>query len=83
LVMVPPTILAITYPRGFIGALEATGAYGDTVLNGLIPLAMFFVGRYWYKYPSGLVILRGRVSLFLLSTFALGVLILQIARNVS
>jgi tyrosine-specific transport protein len=83
LVMVPPTILAITYPRGFIGALEATGAYGDTILNGLIPLSMFFVGRYWYKYPSGLLILRSKVSLGLLSLFAFSVLILQIIRNVS
>lgn len=46
LVMIPPLILAITYPRGFIGALEVTGTYGDTILNGLIPISMFFVGRY-------------------------------------
>ena len=27
----------------FISAIEATGAYGDTILNGIIPILMFWI----------------------------------------
>jgi len=41
LVLIIPMIIA-NYNRDlFISAIEATGAYGDTILNGIIPILMF------------------------------------------
>lgn len=56
IVMVPTYIIAVKYERIFLIALYATGGYGDTILNGLIPVAMVWVGRYrlGYKSESGL-----------------------------
>jgi len=47
LLLVVPTLICATYfERIFLVALETTGGFGDTVLNGLIPVAMVWMGRY-------------------------------------
>lgn len=78
LVVLPPLLLASTYPQGFISALESTGAYGDTILNGIIPVLMFWVGYRLMKQRSTSRILGSAPVLILLLAFALGVIIYEI-----
>lgn len=44
LVLLPSLFFAITYERAFIEALDATGGFGDAILNGLLPLFMMVFG---------------------------------------
>ena len=53
-VIAPSLFFAMLYPRAFLFALEIGGGYGDTLLNGIIPIAMIWVGRYVRKYKSAL-----------------------------
>jgi len=77
LVMTPPYIFSLSYPRGFVGALETTGGFGDTILNGLIPILMFWIGCYSLKKSSKSILLKNRFFLSALITFALMVIALE------
>ena len=44
LVLVPSLFFAISYERIFLIALDISGGFGDTILNGIIPLAMLWIG---------------------------------------
>ena len=77
LVMLPPYIFALSYPRGFVAALETTGAFGDTILNGIIPILMFWIGCYRLNKSTQSNILKNRVVLGLLIAFSLIVIGLE------
>ena len=49
LIIVPSLFFAISYERIFILALDASGGFGDTILNGMIPIVMVWIGRYYLK----------------------------------
>jgi tyrosine-specific transport protein len=78
LVISVPLILASTYPQGFISALESTGAYGDTILNAMIPVSMFFVGYYIQRKSSSARFLKRKAVLAVLFSFALAVIVYEI-----
>lgn len=78
LVMVPPFLVAASYPQTFITALESTGAYGDTILNGLIPILMFYMGIKLQKRHSQSRFLQNPALLIALSAFALLVIGLEL-----
>jgi tyrosine-specific transport protein len=46
LVFFPPFVLVSIYPAAFDKALGIAGGIGEAILNGLIPIALFWVGRY-------------------------------------
>lgn len=52
LVTIPTFFFASYFERIFLLALDATGGYGDTILNGIFPVLMVWMGRYVYKFPS-------------------------------
>jgi len=79
LVISVPLLLASTNPQIFISALESTGAYGDTILNALIPISMFWVGYRFRGNPSTAKILRSRPVLITLAAFALAVIGYEVA----
>jgi len=37
-------VLAISYERIFLIALDVSGGFGDTILNGVLPLSMVWLG---------------------------------------
>lgn len=82
LVMIPTFIIAIKYERIFLLALDATGGYGDTILNGLIPVAMVWVGRYHLgyqdKYKGSCSLPGGKPLLIAIFCFFLAALIMEI-----
>jgi tyrosine-specific transport protein len=78
LVAFVPLCLASTYPQGFIAALESTGAYGDTILNALIPVSMFWIGYHIQGRDSKSRFIGSKPVLCALAVFALMVILYEI-----
>lgn len=73
LIVVPTLICATQFERVFLVALEVSGGFGDSILNGLIPVIMVWIGRYYlnlgkashFKLPGGRVLLSFVFAFFL------------------
>lgn len=50
LIVVPTLFFATQFERIFYLALDATGGYGDAILNGIIPILLIWIGRYTMGY---------------------------------
>lgn len=75
LAFIPPTIFAIVYPSIFMQMLGIAGGFGEAILNGLMPVALVWIGRYHGGLPrhDHLPGGRGLLSiLFLLTLFVMG-----------
>lgn len=46
LIIVPTMICATYFERAFLVALDISGGFGDSILNGIIPVLMVWIGRY-------------------------------------
>ncbi len=80
LIIIPTLYCATNFERVFFLALDATGGYGDSILNGIIPVLLVWVGR--YKLGLGgkkSNILESRILLSFLFVFYLGVLLFKIS----
>jgi len=82
LVMLPSLTVALIYPRGFIGALEATGGYGDVILNGMIPILMIWMGIYVQKRSSESRLYKTKPFLIGLFAFCTSVAIIQFGQDI-
>lgn len=80
-VFVPPTIIAITYPRIFIIALSYAGGFSCAILFGLFPPLMVWVGRYVKKFDHNPLIPSGKPFLAILILFILVELGLEISQE--
>lgn len=80
LIVVPTIIFATQYERVFLVALETSGGFGDTILNGLIPVLMVWLGRYYLKMGNGssFTVPGGKPLLSAVFVFFLCALILEI-----
>jgi len=80
LIIVPTIIFATQYERVFLVALETTGGFGDSILNGLIPVTMVWMGRYklGLSKPEGFRLMGGKSFLVFLFVFFLCTLMLEI-----
>lgn len=78
LVVIPTLVFAIKYSNAFIVALGITGGFGDSILNGLIPILMVYVGRYRRRIEGPYTVFGGKPLLGALSVFALIVIYVQI-----
>lgn len=65
-VFLPPALFASIYPGIFIEAIGLAGGYGEAILNGLLPIAMVWIGRYTLNLPSRYSLFGGRPMLTLL-----------------
>jgi len=82
LVAVPSVFCAMYFERIFLLALDTTGGFGDTILNGMIPVLMVWIGRYHMGYTSEFRVPGGRpflVVIFSLFAFALVMEILALS----
>lgn len=80
LIAFPTLFFAIFFERVFLVALDITGGFGDTILNGIMPVLMIWVGRYRLNLPSqnifkGGKALLGAVLLFFVLSLTLEILI--------
>ena len=80
LIIVPTFICAIYFERAFIVALETSGGFGDSILNGIIPVMMAWMGRYYMSLSKdGTVCLGGgKPVLVAIATFFFFALILTV-----
>jgi tyrosine-specific transport protein len=75
LTFIPPTIFAAYNPGIFLIAIGVAGGYGEAILNGLLPAAMVWVGRYHMKLQGDHELVGGKGILALiivLSLFIIG-----------
>jgi len=66
LIVIPTLFFATQFERVFFIALDATGGFGDTILNGIMPVLMVWIGRYWLGYQGPYRLIGGKVTLILL-----------------
>lgn len=78
--IIPALVLAIFFPRALLQCLDVSGGYGDTILAGLIPVLMVYVGRYKKKLQSSYTAPFGKPALFLTAAFFLVILIKEIVK---
>ena len=78
LMLVPTLFLAIKFERAFVVAIETTGGIGDSLLNGIIPVLMVWVGRYRMGMQGPYRMSGGRLLLAGLFVFYLFVFILEL-----
>ncbi|MBA3815297.1 MAG: amino acid transporter [Parachlamydiaceae bacterium] len=80
LIIVPTIVFATQFERVFLVALETSGGFGDTILNGLIPVLMVWLGRYYLKMgkEGGFTVPGGKPLLALIFTFFFCALCLEI-----
>ncbi len=76
LVIIPTIVIATQFERAFMIAMDTSGGFGDTVLNGMIPVLMIWVGRYKLGYKSESALPGGKTLLitvffFFLCAFAI------------
>ncbi len=78
LVVIPTLLLALRYSNAFITALSITGGFGDSILNGLLPISMVWIGRYKLRIEGPYTLFGGKAVLSLLAVFAVVVIYYQI-----
>lgn len=72
LVLVPSLFFAISFERVFIVALDVSGGFGDTILNGVVPLIMVWIGiKRFAPHLSRNAVVRNVAIVLLLGLFAL------------
>lgn len=79
LIMVPTLLLSLRFQHLFVTALDLTGGIGDSILNGLMPVAMVIVGaKYWGK---AVYELRPRTPILIFcALFSLYALLLEVVK---
>jgi tyrosine-specific transport protein len=78
LIVIPTLIFATQFERIFLLALDTTGGFGDSILNGIIPALMVWVGRYYLGYKSSFQVWGGKPLLILVICFFIGTLTIEI-----
>lgn len=73
----PSLILAILFPRALLTCLDLSGGFGDTILSGLIPIALVWVGRYRKNLDNSGRVPGGKPALILSAVFFFSILLLQ------
>jgi len=78
LIVIPSIVFATQFERIFLLALDTTGGYGDTILNGLFPVLMVWIGRYRLGYLGHTCVPGGKPVLVLIFCFFFFVLLMEI-----
>lgn len=76
-VFAPPAFIAARNPGIFIEAIGIAGGYGEAILNGLLPIAMVWIGRYRMGLTSKYQLPGGRFTLIALLLFTVLIIVLE------
>jgi len=77
LIMIPTFIFATYFERIFLLALDTSGGFGDSILNGIMPVLMVWTGRYILKFPDENRTPGGKCLLIVVLAFFLFALTLE------
>jgi tyrosine-specific transport protein len=80
LVAIPTLCITMTFPNIFLIALDITGSFGDSLLNGVIPVLLVWVGRYVIGYKSELKLFGGKATLVFLFLGSISIIATQIMK---
>lgn len=80
LVVLPTLYITMTFPGIFLVALDVTGGFGDSILNGVIPVLLIWMGRYVIGYKSELKLIGGKTMLTLLFLCSLSIITAQVLK---
>lgn len=79
LIGIPTLLCAVYFERAFIVAMDASGGYGDSILNGILPVLMVWVGRYRLGLGGPIRMPGGKVVLGIIFALFASALLLEIA----
>lgn len=82
LVLIPPLLCSVIYPRIFLVALNYAGGYGAVILFGILPVLMAWKGRYIQKLGHPQLVPGGKFVLALILLFAVCVIGLQVINDI-
>ena len=77
LIIIPTFIFAAYFERIFLLALDTSGGFGDSILNGIMPALMVWVGRYILKFPEENRLPGGKPLLIAVLIFFSSALVLE------
>lgn len=77
LVLGPPTLLTLLYPRLFLKALGAAGGFADVVLFGILPVTIVWIGRYVKKVKGPYRVAGGRGLLSVVFLLSIGIILFR------
>jgi tyrosine-specific transport protein len=77
--LLPPLVLSMIYPNLFFKALNFAGGVCATILFGILPVAMVWIGRYRKATRLNYQMSGGKPVLMIIFCFALLVLFLQLS----
>lgn len=75
---IPPLIITAINPHIFDTALGVAGGFGEAYLNGLMPVALVWIGRYVHKTREPHMMPGGRTTLLTLAVLSLVVVAIEI-----
>jgi tyrosine-specific transport protein len=78
LVFLPPGLFAAWYPGIFIEAIGFAGGLGEALINGLMPIAVVWIGRYIRCKERIIPLPGGRLTLLLLASFTFLIMALEL-----
>lgn len=78
MIAIPTLIFSTQFERAFMVAMETSGGIGDTVLNGMIPVLMVWIGRYVLGYSRSFRVPGGKVLLVIVFLFFMCSFLLEI-----
>ncbi|MCI5052741.1 MAG: tyrosine transporter [Simkaniaceae bacterium] len=73
----PPFVFALINPAIFDRALSIAGGFGESFLNGILPVALVWAGRYNYKELSQHPVAGGKPLLVLLFLISVAVICIE------
>lgn len=76
-VFFPSALFAAHNPHIFIKAIGFAGGYGEAILNGIFPILMVWVGRYYMRLESPYQLIGGKPMLTMLLAFILAIFLLE------
>lgn len=71
LVIAPPFILSVVYPKIFLAALNYAGSFGAVILFGILPALMVWSGRYYKQLGDKHLVPGGKWTLGAIISFSL------------
>jgi tyrosine-specific transport protein len=75
LVLAPTFLGACYFEKVFTTLLDATGGFGDTIINGMIPVALVWVLRYQRKINTNRCLPFGKIFLGAIFSFYLAIFV--------
>ncbi len=78
LTFAPPLVLSLIEPAIFDAALSIAGGFGESLLNGLLPITLLWLGRYKLQMKGDRPLPLGRVFLSILLIFTFFTMIVEV-----